>query len=59
VRLVLDVPASSQLKFFDNGHRWRTLAIRALSRTDPFIGPEGYRAFIDRAEAEFRSGRAH
>jgi hypothetical protein len=26
---------------------------------DPFIDPEGYRAFIDAAEAEFRSGRVH
>jgi metallo-beta-lactamase class B len=26
---------------------------------DPFIDPEGYRAYIDRAEAELRSGRMH
>ena len=26
---------------------------------DAFIDPEGYRAYIDQAEAEFRSGRTH
>jgi hypothetical protein len=26
---------------------------------DAFIDPEGYRAFIDAAEAELRSGRTH
>ena len=26
---------------------------------DPFIGPEGYRAYIDTAEAEFRQGLVH
>jgi hypothetical protein len=26
---------------------------------DPFIDPEGYRAFIDAAEAELRQGRLH
>jgi len=26
---------------------------------DAFIDPQGYRAFIDAAEAEFRSGRTH
>jgi hypothetical protein len=26
---------------------------------DPFIDPEGYRAYIDAAEAELRQGRVH
>jgi hypothetical protein len=26
---------------------------------EPFIDPEGYRAYIDAAEAELRSGRLH
>ncbi len=26
---------------------------------DAFIDPEGYRAYIDKAEAELRSGRTH
>jgi metallo-beta-lactamase class B len=31
----------------------------AKNPVEPFIDPEGYRAFIDAAEAEFRSGRVH
>jgi hypothetical protein len=31
---------------------------RAMA-SDAFIDPEGYRAFIDTAEAEFRSGRTY
>ncbi len=31
----------------------------AKNPADPFIDPEGYRAFIDTAEAEFRSGFVH
>jgi metallo-beta-lactamase class B len=31
----------------------------AKNPVDPFIDPEGYRAYIDAAEAEFRSGRVH
>jgi metallo-beta-lactamase class B len=31
----------------------------AKNAVDPFIDPEGYRAYIDAAEAEFRSGRVH
>ena len=33
-------------------------AIRATNPADPFIDPEGYRAYID-AEAEFRQGVVH
>jgi hypothetical protein len=31
----------------------------AKSPVDAFIDPEGYRAFIDAAEAELREGRVH
>jgi metallo-beta-lactamase class B len=31
----------------------------AKDAVDPFIDPEGYRAYIDAAEAEFRQGRVH
>jgi hypothetical protein len=31
----------------------------AKSPVDAFIDPEGYRAYIDQAEAELRSGRMH
>jgi metallo-beta-lactamase class B len=31
----------------------------ANNPTDPFIDPEGYRAYIDAAEAELRQGRVH
>jgi metallo-beta-lactamase class B len=31
----------------------------AKNPVDPFIDREGYRAYIDAGEAEFREGRAH
>ena len=31
----------------------------AQNPTDPFIDPDGYRAYIDAAERDFRSGRVH
>jgi hypothetical protein len=31
----------------------------ANNPVDPFIDPEGYRAFIDAAEAELHQGRVH
>lgn len=31
----------------------------AKNPVDPFIDPEGYRAYIDAAEAEFRRGVVH
>jgi metallo-beta-lactamase class B len=41
--------------------RYRKFLARATARNpvDPFIDPEGYRAYIDRAEVEFRSGVVH
>ena len=31
----------------------------AKNPTDPFIDPDGYRAYIDAAERDFRNGRVH
>ena len=31
----------------------------AANPTDPFIDPDGYRAYIDAAEKDFRNGRVH
>ena len=41
--------------------RYRKFAARDTARNpaDPFIDPEGYRAYIDRGEAEFRRGAVH
>src|SRR5262245_57446296 len=41
--------------------RYRKFVARATSKNpaDPFIDPDGYRAFVDSAEADFRSGRMH
>jgi len=41
--------------------RYRKFVASSTSKNpvDPFIDPEGYRTFIDAAEAEFRSGRVH
>ena len=41
--------------------RYRKFVASAAAKNpvDPFIDPEGYRAFIDAAEAELRQGRVH
>ncbi len=41
--------------------RYRKFAARATAKNpvDPFIDPEGYRAYIDAAETEFRQGVVH
>src|SRR6185436_1648806 len=41
--------------------RYRKFVASAKARdpVEPFIDPEGYRTYIDAAETEFRSGRAH
>lgn len=41
--------------------RYRKFVARATAKNpvDPFIDPEGYRAYIDAAEAEFRRGVVH
>jgi metallo-beta-lactamase class B len=40
-------------------YRKSVASATAKSPVDAFIDPEGYRAFIDAAEAELREGRAH
>jgi hypothetical protein len=41
--------------------RYRKFVASATAKnpTDPFVDPEGYRAYLDTAEAEFRSGRTY
>jgi hypothetical protein len=41
--------------------RYRKFVARATAKNpvDPFIDPEGYRAYIDAAETEFRQGVVH
>jgi metallo-beta-lactamase class B len=41
--------------------RYRKFVARATAKNpvDPFVDPEGYRAYIDAAEAEFRQGKVH
>jgi metallo-beta-lactamase class B len=41
--------------------RYRKFVASASAKNpvDPFIDPDGYRAFIDAAEAELRQGRVH
>jgi metallo-beta-lactamase class B len=41
--------------------RYRKFVASATAKNpvDPFIDPEGYRGFIDKAEADFRAGRVH
>jgi metallo-beta-lactamase class B len=41
--------------------RYRKFVASATAKNpvDPFIDPDGYRAYIDRAEADLRSGRMH
>jgi metallo-beta-lactamase class B len=40
-------------------HRKFVASRTAKNPTDPFIDPDGYRAYIDAAERDFRSGRLH
>jgi metallo-beta-lactamase class B len=41
--------------------RYRKFVASSSSKdpVEPFIDPQGYRTFVDDAEAEFRSGRMH
>ena len=41
--------------------RYRKYAARdtAANPVDPFVDPEGYRAYIDKGETEFRRGMVH
>lgn len=61
-RLLRDLPADIWLT--EHGRlfgRYRKFAARDTAKhpADPFIDPAGYRAFLDSAEADFRSGRVH
>jgi metallo-beta-lactamase class B len=40
-------------------HREFVARDTAKNPTDPFIDPEGYRAYVDNVGAEFRSGRSY
>jgi len=53
--LPADVWVTSHARLFG---RYRKFAARATAKNpaDPFIDPRGYRAYIDRGEARFRSG---
>jgi metallo-beta-lactamase class B len=56
--LPADIWVSSHARLWG---RYRKFVASATAKnpTDPFIDPEGYRAFIDAAEAELRQGRVH
>jgi len=53
--LPADVWVTSHARLFG---RYRKFAARATAKNpaDPFIDPQGYRAYVDRGEARFRSG---
>ena len=57
-RLPADIWVASRARQWG---RHRNFLARATAKNpvDPFIDPEGYRAYIDTAEAEFRSGVVH
>ena len=56
--LPADIWVSSHARLWG---RYRKFVARATAENpaDPFIDPEGYRAYIDTAEAEFREGVVH
>ncbi len=56
--LPADIWVSSHARLWG---RYRKFVARATAKNpvDPFIDPEGYRAYIDTAEAEFRQGVVH
>jgi metallo-beta-lactamase class B len=56
--LPADIWVSSHARLWG---RYRKFVASATAKNpvDPFIDPEGYRAYIDTAEAEIRSGRVH
>jgi metallo-beta-lactamase class B len=56
--LPVDIWVTEHARIFG---RYRKFVARDTARNpaDPFIDPAGYRAFIDSAEAELRSGRVH
>ena len=62
VRVLRSLPADIWVT--NHGRMWGryrkfVASTTAKNPVDPFIDPEGYRAFIDAAEAELRQGRVH
>ncbi len=56
--LPADIWVTSRARPWDR-YRKFVASKTAKNPVDPFIDPDGYRAFLDTAEAEFRSGRVH
>jgi metallo-beta-lactamase class B len=61
-RLLRSLPADIWVT--NHGRQWGryrkfVASTSAKDPIDPFIDPEGYRAFLDAAEAELREGRVH
>ena len=56
--LPADIWVSSRARVWG---RYRKFVARATAKNpvDPFIDPEGYREYLDNAEAEFRQGVVH
>jgi metallo-beta-lactamase class B len=56
--LPVDIWVTSHARLFG---RYRKFVARGTAKNpaDPFIDPEGYRAYIDKGESEFRSGIVH
>jgi len=40
-------------------YRKSVASATAKNPVDPFIDPDGYRAYLDKAEADFRNGVVH
>ena len=57
-RLSADIWVTNHARMWGR-YRKFVASITAKNPVDPFIDPEGYRAFIDAAEAELRQGRVH
>jgi len=57
-QLPADIWVTSHARLFD---RYRKFLARGTAKhpADPFIDPQGYRAYIDKGEAQFRSGVVH
>ena len=56
--LPVDIWVAEHARLFG---RYRKFVARETAKNpaDPFIDPEGYRAYLDTYEAEFRNGRVH
>jgi metallo-beta-lactamase class B len=54
--LPADIWVTSHARLWD---RYRKFAARDTAKTNPFIDPDGYRAYVDSGEARFRRGVVH